>query len=504
MLYAAGMRLTHHRVLGQLSRPGKPGLQLPAGGRGLPAGARPGQRRAGRAATARQPVRHRRGRPEPPARRPLPGHGAGTGSPAATAPDGPQPAIPVHAPDAAAHGSPWPTGRSAAAGLGPGHGRGVQLPRAAPGTAVDRPVRGHHRADEPPGRDLRLPRRAGGRALAYSADTGPATPWSTWPATPTCCCARPPFLDGADLPPDLHLTGTSGRPSTRPGPEPGTWSLTHLAPGTDEASARSPRPARLRRRARLSLAASGQTFELAAGGPDSPLLSDSVVWRAWPDPTDVPRPTLRPVTHHPGLARPRRGSVLVEFGATRVLCAAQRHRGRAALAQGQRAGLGDRRVRDAAARDQHPQRPRVGQGPHRRPHPRDLPAGRPLAARRRSTTRRWARTPSSSTATCCRPTAAPAPRRSPAPTSRWPTRSPTCAAEERLPGDPLITSGGGGQRGHHRRRAAARPGYDEDVRGRDRHERRLHRRRASSSRCRAPPRASRSTAIELTRCSTWP
>ena len=30
-----------------------------------------------------------------------------------------------------------------------------------------------------------------GRVLAYSADTGDLPePWSTWPATPTCCCAR--------------------------------------------------------------------------------------------------------------------------------------------------------------------------------------------------------------------------------------------------------------------------------------------------------------------------
>ena len=55
----------------------------------------------------------------------------------------------------------------------------------------------------------------------------------------------------------------------------------------------------------------------------------------------------------------------------------QRDRGGAALAQGLRAGLGDRRVRDAAAGDAHPQRPGVGQGPDRRPDARDLPADRP-------------------------------------------------------------------------------------------------------------------------------
>ena len=41
--------------------------------------------------------------------------------------------------------------------------------------------------------------------------------------------------------------------------------------------------------------------------------------------------------------------MLVEFGGTKVLCAASRLGGRAALAQGLRPGLGHRRVRDAPA-----------------------------------------------------------------------------------------------------------------------------------------------------------
>jgi hypothetical protein len=61
-----------HRVLGVVPWPGQPRLQLPAGGGRVPAPARPGQRVGWRAAAARRPVRHRRGLPEPPARRPLP------------------------------------------------------------------------------------------------------------------------------------------------------------------------------------------------------------------------------------------------------------------------------------------------------------------------------------------------------------------------------------------------------------------------------------------------
>src|SRR5262249_26315021 len=61
-----------HRLLGVVPRPGQPLLLLPAGGGGVPAAARPGQRVGRRAAAARGPVRHRCGLPEPPARRPLP------------------------------------------------------------------------------------------------------------------------------------------------------------------------------------------------------------------------------------------------------------------------------------------------------------------------------------------------------------------------------------------------------------------------------------------------
>ncbi len=54
--------------------------------------------------------------------------------------------------------------------------------------------------------------------------------------------------------------------------------------------------------------------------------------------------------------------------------------GGAALAQGSRARLADRRIRDVAVVDPRAQRPGIGQGPGRRTHPRDLPADRPVAA----------------------------------------------------------------------------------------------------------------------------
>ena len=89
---------------------------------------------------------------------------------------------------------------------------------------------------------------------------------------------------------------------------------------------------------------------------------------------------LRPVTitrnwldHAAGLVPDR---VRQDQGAVRR----ERQRGRAALAQGLGPRLGHRRVRDAAAGHPRPLGPRVGQGPHRRTHARDLPPRRPLAA----------------------------------------------------------------------------------------------------------------------------
>ena len=52
------------------------------------------------------------------------------------------------------------------------------------------------------------------------------------------------------------------------------------------------------------------------------------------------------------------------------------------MAQGEGHRLGDGRVRHAAARDEHPLRPRVRQGPDRRPDARDLPAHRTQPPRR--------------------------------------------------------------------------------------------------------------------------
>ena len=65
---------------------------------------------------------------------------------------------------------------------------------------------------------------------------------------------------------------------------------------------------------------------------------------------------LRPVTLTRGWLDHAAGSVLVEFGKTRVLCAASAAQGVPRWRQGLRARLGDRGVRHAPGVHQHPLR----------------------------------------------------------------------------------------------------------------------------------------------------
>ena len=214
-----------------------------------------------------------------------------------------------------------------------------------------------------------------------------------------------------------------------------------------------------------------------------------------------PRRRRAPPDHdHPPLARPRRrlgaGRVRQDPRAVRGV----RLRGRAALAQGLRAGLGHRRVRDAARLHQHPLRPRVGQGPHRRPHPRDQPADRPLAAgghrlqgaRREHDRARLRRAPGRrrhAHGGDHRGVRRPGRRRHPPAVGRRAHRR----AADRL--------GGRGQRRHHRRRAAARPALRGGRPRRDRHERRDDRRRQVRRGAGHRRGRRRSTAPSSTRCS---
>ena len=165
------------------------------------------------------------------------------------------------------------------------------------------------------------------------------------------------------------------------------------------------------------------------------------------------------------------GSVLVEFGRTRVLCAASRLDGVPRWRKGSGLGWVTAEYAMLPSVDQHPLRPRVGQGPHRRSHPRDLPADRPVAARghrlrgprrehhrarlRRAPGRR--RHPHGRDHGCVRR----ARRRRRAPARR--------GRAHRRPADRIRRRGLGR---HHRRRAPARPPLRGGRPRRDRHERR--------------------------------
>ena len=225
--------------------------------------------------------------------------------------------------------------------------------------------------------------------------------------------------DPSERPPNLHLSGTEAGPGRRAGPACGELLLTHIPPWTSredvisEAKAEFDGP--------VHAVVCGESFRrrpshLSARGPSRLGLAGVQTRR---------RPARRRAAtgnHHPRFHLPpgRLGAGGVRPDPRHVH--GQRHRGRAALAQGFRAGLADRRVRDAARR--HPRRARTAS----RSRAASAAAPRRSAGwsggrcARASTWRRWGRTPSRSTATCCRPTAAPAPRRSPARMSRWPTR----------------------------------------------------------------------------------
>ena len=180
-------------------------------------------------------------------------------------------------------------------------------------------------------------------------------------------------------------------------------------------------------------------------------------------------------------------------------------RGEGAAAQArQRRGLADGRVRHAAALDAHAQRPRGGARQAERPHAGDPAPDRPVAALRVRPRARSASARSRSTATCCRPTAARAPRRSPAPSSPRTTRWRGCSPQGKLARSPIRDFVAAVSVGIVEGTPLLDLEYVEDVGLRHRHERRHDRRPAASSRCRARPRARPSRAPRWTRCSRSP
>ncbi len=98
-----------------------------------------------------------------------------------------------------------------------------------------------------------------GRRLVYSADTGESAALTSLARDADLLLCEASFLDGPDLPPDMHLTGRqAGEHAARAGAE--RLLLTHLVPWND--SGRSLADASQAFTGAVTLAASGQVFDL--------------------------------------------------------------------------------------------------------------------------------------------------------------------------------------------------------------------------------------------------
>jgi ribonuclease BN (tRNA processing enzyme) len=170
-------------------------------------------------------------------------------------PDGPRPRIPVYGPAGTA-------GRMAQAyGLDehPGMTRAFDFGTLEPGTREIGPFRLTLAHMNHPVETFGFRVEAGGRALAYSADTGESAALVDLAHGADLMLCEASFTDGPDLPVGLHLTARqAAEHAARAGA--GRLILTHLVPWNDqqrtleEAAPHFPGP--------LSLAASGLVVDL--------------------------------------------------------------------------------------------------------------------------------------------------------------------------------------------------------------------------------------------------
>jgi ribonuclease BN (tRNA processing enzyme) len=181
-------------------------------------------------------------------------------------PGGPQPAIPVHAPDGAAQRLTLAYGPEAAAGRssGPGMAEAFTFHPLAPGTWSIGPFRVTTARMNHPVETYGFRFEHGGRVLAYSADTGPCDALVDLARDADLLLCEAAFLTGESDRADLHLTGRqAGAAAEQAGVK--HLVLTHLVAWNDKQ--RSFAEASETFTGRLSLAASGQEFELSPAGP---------------------------------------------------------------------------------------------------------------------------------------------------------------------------------------------------------------------------------------------
>jgi ribonuclease BN (tRNA processing enzyme) len=171
-------------------------------------------------------------------------------------PDGPRPRIPVYGP---AHTAERLT---RALGLVPGTGMtdAFDFVTLTPGTIEIGPLRVTVARMSHPVETFGFRLEHGGTSVAYSADTGPSAALVGLARDADVLLCEASFVDGPDLPPDMHLTGRqAGEHAARAGA--GRLVLTHLVAWNDQE--RTMAEAASAFDGPLCLAAAGQDIALA-------------------------------------------------------------------------------------------------------------------------------------------------------------------------------------------------------------------------------------------------
>jgi ribonuclease BN (tRNA processing enzyme) len=168
-------------------------------------------------------------------------------------PDGPRPRLPVYGPGG--------TAERLAAAVSPGSGmtEAFDFRTLTPGTMELGPLRITTAHMNHPVETFGFRVEHAGGVLAYSADTGPCDALGSLAAGADVLLCEASFLDGPDLPPDLHLTAAQAGAAAA-GAGAGALVLTHLVAWNDQAATLEQGAAAFG--GELSLAAAGQHLTL--------------------------------------------------------------------------------------------------------------------------------------------------------------------------------------------------------------------------------------------------
>jgi ribonuclease BN (tRNA processing enzyme) len=148
-------------------------------------------------------------------------------------PDGPRPKIPVYGPAGTADRLSLALGS-----LSKGIGEAFEFTTLEPGAIGIGPLTITTARMSHPVETFGFRIEHAGRVVAYSADTGPCHALVTLARDADLLLAEASFIDGPDLPPDLHLTARqAAEHATRAGAA--ELVLTHLVPWNDPAVSRA-------------------------------------------------------------------------------------------------------------------------------------------------------------------------------------------------------------------------------------------------------------------------